>query len=470
MDDAQKDTLQKIIDGAGSEGMVAAAKKAMQFLEDEHLMYKLHLKCSLLGVYEGNRSGMGIDLAHLQQLMKSIAAVGYVDHGGRICVELDSTSPESENTRRFNRKIALESGGRLPPADNIMYATLSGSHLNMASRAIAHRCTDALSIDAIPSGWRDAIMEGVSWLVLKRTAWIEFPALADLLCQAGNSIQAISKAEDEIQLLRKILQSIRCFKGVPKWVDVSGEVLRSRPRCSASGAGIFGFALRFGGCSMIDAKRAMTNREVLQRAHKAMDVLSAWDKCTSDFDARAATSRLECELVAIVLDKKNRKHATLLEAARVSLQKEFPSAIMPDTWNEAAPEKKPAAKAKSSATVFRQYDAKGKLTNPKEVMTSLGFNIGVKVQRGDSVGVITAIKDNDDVQLTLEEDGKHKQVFPSLEDMKKRNLSLDRSISLPVLRNVQKLQAGDELCLHVVKKERTLGEPLREAPAKRLRR
>lgn len=158
----------------------------------------------------------------------------------------------------------------------------------------------------------------------------------------------------------------------------------------------------------------MTNREVLQRAHKAMDVLSAWDKCTSDFDARAATSRLECELVAIVLDKKNRKHATLLEAARVSLQKEFPSAIMPDTWNEAAPEKKPAAKAKSSATVFRQYDAKGKLTNPKEVMTSLGFNIGVKVQRGDSVGVITAIKDNDDVQLTLEEDGKHKQVFLSV--------------------------------------------------------
>ena len=57
-----------------------------------------------------------------------------------------------------------------------------------------------------------------------------------------------------------------------------------------------------------------------------------------------------------------------------------------------------------------------------------------------------------------------------MEDMKKRNLSLDRSISLPVLRNVQKLQAGDELCLHGVKKERTLGEPLREAPAKRLRR
>ena len=170
--------------------------------------------------------------------------------------------------RRFNRKIALESGGRLPPADNIMYATLSGSHLNMASRAIAHRCTDALSIDAIPSGWRDAIMEGVSWLVLKRTAWIEFPALADLLCQAGNSIQAISKAEDEIQLLRKILQSIRCFKGVPKWVEVSGEVLRSRPRCSASGAGIFGFALRFGGCSMIDATEShirnsgRTNREL----------------------------------------------------------------------------------------------------------------------------------------------------------------------------------------------------------------
>ena len=62
------------------------------------------------------------------------------------------------------------------------------------------------------------------------------------------------------------------------------------------------------------------------------------------------------------------------------------------------------------------------------------------------------------------------QVFPKLDDLKKKTLKLDGPIVLPVLRNVVALQAEDELCLCVPKKDKAEGEPLREAPSKRLRK
>ena len=62
------------------------------------------------------------------------------------------------------------------------------------------------------------------------------------------------------------------------------------------------------------------------------------------------------------------------------------------------------------------------------------------------------------------------QVFPSLDDLKKKKLRLDHPISLPVLRNNVALKAGDELCVYSVKKETERGEPLRAVPTKRQRK
>ena len=78
----------------------------MRYMEEEHLVYRLTIKCEFLGVHETNRNGMGVDLAHMAELMESIAAMGYVDHGGRICVELDS-SADSELTRHHDKWSVL---------------------------------------------------------------------------------------------------------------------------------------------------------------------------------------------------------------------------------------------------------------------------------------------------------------------------------------------------------------------------
>ena len=64
------------------------------------------------------------------------------------------------------------------------------------------------------------------------------------------------------------------------------------------------------------------------------------------------------------------------------------------------------------------------------------------------------------------------QVHPSVEVMRKNKLDSDKPITLPVLRNVGKLEAGDELFVLEKKKKKTAEvEEVIEAdnPRKRLR-
>lgn len=55
--------------------------------------------------------------------------------------------------------------------------------------------------------------------------------------------------------------------------------------------------------------------------------------------------------------------------------------------------------------------------------------------------------------------------------MNTTKLEIDKPISLPVLRNKEKLEKGDELFWFVPKKDTTAGlEPLRDQPKKRRRK
>ena len=146
----------------------------------------------------------------------------------------------------------MESAGRLagPELGPLRYATISGSHANMVNRSLlAGMDCGGHSLSAVPQAWRKAIQEGVEWQVIKRQVLSAFPSLIDYICQSGNSIQAISKAEDELQLMQKILSAIKSYNGqsAVKWADISAAVLRSRPKCAPSAPGIFAFVLKYGG-------------------------------------------------------------------------------------------------------------------------------------------------------------------------------------------------------------------------------
>ena len=143
----------------------------------------------------------------------------------------------------------MESNGTLPSSEEIRFATICGSHANMAARAIMH----GSMVHDIPNEWRRAIQDGAEWKVIKAVVWQQFPELVDMVCQSGNTNQSISKQEDEMQLLNKIRQACKAYggSGAPKWQDVAGAALRSRPKCGPSGPAIFGFVVRFGGSSKL---------------------------------------------------------------------------------------------------------------------------------------------------------------------------------------------------------------------------
>ena len=143
----------------------------------------------------------------------------------------------------------------------LRYATISGSHANMANRAIQHGAlhdeptlTDGsgrLTMSAIGPAWAAAINNGSSWMVIKRCVAAEMPGVIELVSMGMNATQQVSKGEDEMQLLKKILQAIQNYakthSRAPQWSDIADETLRSRPTCHLSAGPIFTFAMKFAG-------------------------------------------------------------------------------------------------------------------------------------------------------------------------------------------------------------------------------
>ena len=64
------------------------------------------------------------------------------------------------------------------------------------------------------------------------------------------------------------------------------------------------------------------------------------------------------------------------------------------------------------------------------------------------------------------------QVHPPIDVMKKTKLSLDKPITLPVVRNVDKLEADEELYMLADKKKKKVVEvePIDAAPKKKTRK
>ena len=154
------------------------------------LAYKARVSCAVIGVHEDNRDGVAIDVQHMQTLIQSISGMGWVeDEGKRVAIELQDDAG-SDKTRSFNMKLHLESEGKLPRGDAggpLRYATIMGSHANMASRALLfgskhhdQSLTDSegnLSLDRAPAGWRQAIKDGQEWTILTRTVAKELPEI-----------------------------------------------------------------------------------------------------------------------------------------------------------------------------------------------------------------------------------------------------------------------------------------------------
>ena len=153
----------------------------------------------------------------------------------------------------------------------------------------------------------------------------------------------------------------------------------------------------------------MTNKEVVQKASCAMKLLDQWAAVTEPYANdetkqlvfQRAHGSLEVHLAACALDKKNRTHDKMEDAAR-QVSQDFANEIgvalaTPSQWGQT--QKKPSPKQPPSTnTILREYNDKGVLTNAPAVMASMGS----QVQRGSTVAKIDRVQ-GDEVRLTVED-------------------------------------------------------------------
>lgn len=140
------------------------------------------------------------------------------------------------------------------------------------------------------------------------------------------------------------------------------------------------------------AKKAVSNKEVLQKADLACQYMRDWQALFSLKSACPATltaqGHLEMELVQIALDKKKRPKETFFEALAASAE-DLAKALgvtvqVPPLWLT-APAAPAAAHKSTLASVPRIYDRAGVCTNQVDVLRGMGFLVGEHVIRRDEL-------------------------------------------------------------------------------------
>ena len=227
---------------------------------------------------------LGRSAGHVQDLVSNIAAIGFVESEVKaICVEVPQAS-SGDVVRAFNKCLAQDAGGKLAPFDpaSLRYASIVGSHTNQAFRAIRfnaahpdgkHTVDGRLSMEklaVIDPAWHTAISQGILWTVISHQVTEEFPQYAPLAQAAGNAAGQIASVEHELQLARKVnlaIERVMRQSGQTQvsYLQVSGDILRSRPPNASSLPGIYSFVLKFGGGTGPDAFLQLTERHI--RSH-----------------------------------------------------------------------------------------------------------------------------------------------------------------------------------------------------------
>ena len=255
-----KHEIGKLLLQAEQGNLASSMTDVVAYLLQHHLAYRQQVNCRDIGVHPENRDGMGLDVAHVQSLVSSINSLGFVSSEAKgIAIEIPSNARGTQ-MKAFNEKLVRDAEGKLGGGNMslLRYASLEGSHANQASRAVLHKALHSdpdatvngrLSMDKISPEWAASIRDGHQWIIVRAEVEDAFPQYPALQQSAGNSVQQVSKNEDDLQIAKKMAKAIevrlRTHKGC-QYSDIAGDILRSRPKATAF-ASIFSFVMKCGG-------------------------------------------------------------------------------------------------------------------------------------------------------------------------------------------------------------------------------
>ena len=192
------------------DGQMARCGQLLEVLKKHQLAWCQQVNSSLIGVHPENRDGSGISMSHVHRLCSEFYELGFSnDLTNNVAVEV---APGDSSCLNFNSKLALEAGGKLPPAEVIgmlRYGSVSGSHSNMVMRMFLYQVPHAderltvggkLSIEKVKledPAYAEAIENGMRWTIIASVVIERFPRLPLLLQAAANSQNQVAQTESQ---------------------------------------------------------------------------------------------------------------------------------------------------------------------------------------------------------------------------------------------------------------------------------
>ena len=247
-------------------GNMKAVKSLLQMLLLAGIAYKMTIQPDLIGVHPDNRGGYGINPHDVAALIYAILELGWDDASASgLCVEVPAHA--SSKVSDFNQRLVDCAAGLLPAfaAGSIKFASLWGSHTNAALRClyhgVKHACDEltrdgCLSIDklkAVDAPFADAALNGLkNWIVLPWELLVKYPGLGSLISAAGNSVQGVSVAAHDFELMRQISMTCQQLMSVTPNVrlqfnQVRNIVLKTQPKNKESLPFLYNMVTNHGG-------------------------------------------------------------------------------------------------------------------------------------------------------------------------------------------------------------------------------
>ena len=218
--------------------------------------------CSQILVAMCNRGGYGLDPWDVQENISDITETQFHPKLFKgIITDIDKD--DFAETIDFNRQQVDASNGILAPvnAQQANYVTLWGGHTTQGFRSAragmphydADLCIDGrLSMVRIAEkcpSYAAALENGASYIVIPSWIFKKHPGLDDAVQAAGNVLQNVAKAENDIQMLQKLYIKISAGQSF----DVIKEQFsRTRPKNLAALPHMFNFVRKFPDKKLLD--------------------------------------------------------------------------------------------------------------------------------------------------------------------------------------------------------------------------
>ena len=242
--------------------LVRGATHVMQVLDRHSLLVRQQLQPDMVGVHDQNRDGLGLHALDVLDLITGISQVGWDDAvPSPVCIEVGTRT----EIGAFNQQLVSQSNGAIPPypPGQPRYASIACSHTNACLRAILHGAPGVagvhddimvagkLNVDLLRSEdpkFAEACQAGLTWRIISQLAVAQFADLPSLIQSASNCTGQLAKGEHEVQLMRRICNTIQvCLKSKKSacFPDVKNQILRSRPACGAAAPFMHRFLIKF---------------------------------------------------------------------------------------------------------------------------------------------------------------------------------------------------------------------------------